>query len=157
MTRSVALIFDHPDAAPFTAHSIDTLSGFGVPHLLVGASKDWRESLAECERQGAVVHIVYNVGKQSLAAELSALTDRPVLAVPIEGGDTSALQALQQTTTPGQAPVGSLAIGKAGAINAALFAVAILANADPQLAGKLQDFRSHQTQSVLNDSLATGN
>lgn len=145
MNRSVALIFDHPDAKPFAAHTIEMLERFGVPHELVSPA-----ALAGCTSS---VWIVYVVGKQSLASEVSALTDRPVLAVPLEGAGVSALEALQQATSPGEAPVGSLAIGKAGAINAALLAVAILANADAQLAQRLGDFRYQQTQSVLNDSL----
>lgn len=145
MNRSVALIFDHPDAKPFAAHTIEILERFGVPHELVAPA-----ALAACTSS---VWIVYVVGKGSLATTISKMTDKPVLAVPLEGAGVSALEALQQATAPGEAPVGCLAIGKAGAINAALLAVAILASADAQLAQRLGDFRYQQTQSVLNDSL----
>lgn len=153
MMRTVALIADCPYAEGAIAQTIEMLDRFGVRHSSVVESRDWRGTLAQLEAAGAAVYIVYNIGEPSLAGTISGMTEKPVLAVPLEGAGLSALEALQQATAPGEAPVGSLAIGKAGAINAALLAVAILAGADAQLAQRLGEFRSQQTQSVLNDSL----
>jgi len=75
-----------------------------------------------------------------------------VLAVPLEGEGLGALEALRATTRGGP-PVATLAIGKAGATNAGLLAVAILANGDEGLRGKLEAFRAEQTARVLADRL----
>jgi 5-(carboxyamino)imidazole ribonucleotide mutase len=75
-----------------------------------------------------------------------------VLAVPLETPDLPPLASLQATTRGGP-PVASLAIGKAGAINAALLAVAVLANGDTGLLRKLEQFRADQTARVLADTL----
>jgi 5-(carboxyamino)imidazole ribonucleotide mutase len=80
------------------------------------------------------------------------VTAKPVLAVPLEAAGLTALDSLQATTRGGP-PVASLAIGKAGATNAALLAVAILANADEVVREKLEAFRTEQTAKVLADTL----
>ena len=86
---------------------------------------------------------------------VAAHTTLPVLGVPIESavlrGVDSLLSIVQM---PGGVPVGTLAIGKAGAINAALLATAILANSRPDLRGKLRAFREAQTRKVLEDRLS---
>ena len=85
----------------------------------------------------------------------AAHTTLPVLGVPIESavlrGVDSLLSIVQM---PGGIPVATLAIGKAGAINAALLAVSILANKHPEYATRLEEFRRAQTQRVLEDSLS---
>jgi 5-(carboxyamino)imidazole ribonucleotide mutase len=73
------------------------------------------------------------------------------LAVPLEGPGVPPLEALKAATRGAGGPVASLAIGKAGAVNAALLAVAILANSDAGLRGKLEGFRREQTEKVLGD------
>jgi 5-(carboxyamino)imidazole ribonucleotide mutase len=85
---------------------------------------------------------------------VAAHTLLPVLGVPIESHALKGMDSLLSIAQmPGGIPVGTLAIGKAGAINAALLAVAILANSRPDLREKLRAFRSDQTARVLKDSL----
>ena len=83
---------------------------------------------------------------------VAALTPLPVLGVPVEShalkGQDSLLSIVQM---PGGVPVGTLAIGKAGAINAALLAASILALSDAALAARLDDFRARQTAAVAEE------
>ena len=89
-----------------------------------------------------------------LAGVVAAHTVLPVLGVPMEGGALKGLDALLATVQmPGGIPVGTLAIGKAGATNAALLAVAILANSRPELRQKLRAFREEQAAKVLAETL----
>lgn len=81
--------------------------------------------------------------------ETAAITDIPVLAVPIDSTSLKGLDALlAMVQMPGGIPVATFAIGKAGAVNAALFAVAMLANEDPEMAAKLAAFRKKQSDKV---------
>src|SRR4029078_2614908 len=93
-------------------------------------------------------------GAAHLPGMVAAQTPLPVLGVPVEShalkGVDSLLSIVQM---PAGGPVGTLAIGRAGAINAALLAVSILALSRPDLRKKLDDFRSEQTSSVLQDKL----
>jgi 5-(carboxyamino)imidazole ribonucleotide mutase len=85
---------------------------------------------------------------------VAANTLLPVLGVPIESHALKGMDSLLSIVQmPGGIPVGTLAIGKAGAINAALLAVAILAITDPDLKTKLQQFREEQAAQVRQDSL----
>jgi 5-(carboxyamino)imidazole ribonucleotide mutase len=84
----------------------------------------------------------------------AAQTIVPVLGVPVESQALKGLDSLLSIVQmPGGIPVGALAIGKPGAVNAALLAIAILANSRPDLREKLREFRKKQTEAVLNDSL----
>src|SRR5205807_2429648 len=93
-------------------------------------------------------------GAAHLPGMVAAYTVLPVLGVPIE---THALKGMDSLLSiaqmPGGVPVGTLAIGKAGAINAALLSVAILSNHRPELREKLRAFRREQTEKVLKDTL----
>ena len=93
-------------------------------------------------------------GAAHLPGMAAAQTILPVLGVPVQShalhGMDSLLSIVQM---PSGVPVGTLAIGKAGAANAALLAVAILANSRPELREKLRRFRAGQTQKVLEDTL----
>jgi 5-(carboxyamino)imidazole ribonucleotide mutase len=85
---------------------------------------------------------------------VAAHTLVPVLGVPVESHALKGLDSLLSIVQmPGGIPVGTLAIGKAGATNAALLAVAILGNSRPELREKLRSFREEQTQKVLQDAL----
>ena len=84
-----------------------------------------------------------------LAGVTAAITDLPVLGVPIDATSLKGMDALfAMVQMPGGIPVATFAIGKAGAINAALFVVAMLANDDPQMAAKLAEFRQQQSAKV---------
>ncbi len=106
------------------------------------------------EERGLEVLIAAAGMAAHLAGAVAAHTVLPVLGVPMEGGPLKGLDALLATVQmPGGVPVGTLAIGKAGATNAALLAVAILANKRPELREKLRAFREEQTARVLAEGL----
>ncbi len=93
-------------------------------------------------------------GAAHLAGVVAAHTLLPVLGVPMESPALKGLDSLLSTVQmPGGIPVGTLAIGKPGAINAALLAVAILANRRPELRGALRKFRSEQTRAIEQETL----
>jgi len=150
----IAILSRATTDAAFLAHVRQTLEEFGA--TFVERFIDQREGLAATvaalEAQGAQIFIVANSSNTPLSTAVAPLTTKPVLAIPLEGPGLSPLQALQTTTQAGP-PVASLAIGKAGAINAALLAVAILGNTDAALREKLHRFRQTQTEKVLADHL----
>lgn len=136
-------------------HASNTLDSLGVAHevRIVSAHRtpdvlyEYAESAVE---RGLEVVIAGAGGAAHLPGMTAAKTRLPVLAVPIEtkalNGMDSLLSIVQM---PAGVPVGSLAIGKAGAINAALLAAAILATNDDDVARTLDDYRKNQTESVL--------
>jgi 5-(carboxyamino)imidazole ribonucleotide mutase len=111
-----------------------------------------REIVSESESAGAAVFVASNISTDPLSTAVSEVTSKPVLAVPLEGTGLPALDALRASAREGTT-AGTLAIGKAGAINAALLAVAILANANADLRAKLERFRQEQTAKVLAETL----
>ena len=91
-------------------------------------------------------------GAAHLPGMAAAMTRLPVLGVPIESKALNGMDSLLSIVQmPAGVPVGTLAIGKAGAINAALLAAAILALSDPELAGRLESWRAAQTEAVGDD------
>jgi 5-(carboxyamino)imidazole ribonucleotide mutase len=140
-------------------HAVNTLKEFAVPHesLIVSAHRTparLAEFAATAEQRGIEVIIAGAGGAAHLPGMAAAQTMVPVLGVPVESralrGVDSLLSIVQM---PGGIPVGTLAIGKAGAINAALMAVAILGNSRPELREKLRQFRAKQTDTVLKQKL----
>jgi 5-(carboxyamino)imidazole ribonucleotide mutase len=147
----VALLAQSDEALEILRHAEETLDRFGVAWA-TSVARDVERVVPELEAGGVGVLIVANTAAQPLSAKVAALAGRPVLAVPIASSEVTPLESLQATAAGG-APVATLAIGRAGAINAALLAVAILANADPGLRERLEEFRREQTQRVLEDRL----
>ena len=93
-------------------------------------------------------------GAAHLPGMVAALTVLPVLGVPVESLGVKGMDSLlSMVLMPGGVPVGTLAIGKAGATNAALLAVSILSNSRPELRERLRQFREEQTAKVLQDTL----
>ncbi len=140
-------------------HAGETLTRFGVPHecRIVSAHRTpdlMAEFARGAEGRGLEVIIAGAGGAAHLPGMVAAQTLVPVLGVPVQSqalsGQDSLLSIVQM---PAGIPVGTLAIGKAGATNAALLAVAILANTRPELREKLRAFRSEQTEKVLGDTL----
>jgi 5-(carboxyamino)imidazole ribonucleotide mutase len=132
----------------------ETLTRFGVPHECVVLSAH-RTPAATAEYAGAAqgrgleVVIAAAGGAAHLAGVVAAYTLLPVLGVPIESPALKGLDSLlSMVQMPGGIPVGTLAIGKPGAVNAALLAVAILANSRPDLRDKLREFREEQARKV---------
>jgi 5-(carboxyamino)imidazole ribonucleotide mutase len=140
-------------------HTKEMLELFGVSHecRVLSAHRTPRlaaEFAANAERDGVEVIIAAAGGAAHLAGVMAAHTTLPVLGVPIKSDALNGMDSLLSTVQmPGGIPVATLAIGKPGAVNAALFAVAILANSRPELRKKLHDFRARQEEQVLKATL----
>jgi len=131
----------------------ETLESFGVPHecRALSAHRTPAETtayVAKAEERGVEVFIAAAGGAAHLAGVVAAHTVRPVLGVPMSSVLNGLDSLLSTVQMPGGIPVGTLAIGRAGAENAALLAVAILANSRPELADRLRQFRQEQTDKV---------
>jgi 5-(carboxyamino)imidazole ribonucleotide mutase len=130
-----------------------------VPHecRIVSAHRTpgWLAEYAQtAEERGLEVIIAGAGGAAHLPGMAAAQTLLPVLGVPVQSQALQGLDSLLSIVQmPGGVPVATLAIGKAGATNAALLAVAILANSRPELREKLREFRQEQTEGVLGDRL----
>ena len=135
-------------------HAGETLAQFGVAHESRVISAHRSPSLAAefgstAEQRGLEVIIAAAGGAAHLAGVLAAHTTLPVLGVPMKSDALNGLDSLLATVQmPGGIPVGTLAIGKPGATNAALLAVAILANSRPDLRQKLHEFRQSQEAKI---------
>jgi 5-(carboxyamino)imidazole ribonucleotide mutase len=140
-------------------HADEMLTHFGVPHecAIVSAHRTpqlMAEFAASAESRGIEAIIAGAGGAAHLPGMVAAQTLVPVLGVPVESHALKGMDSLLSIAQmPGGIPVGTLAIGKAGAINAALLAVAILGNSRPDLRAKLRAFREEQTDKVRRDSL----
>lgn len=120
-------------------------------HRTPDALNEWIESL---EKHGVKCFIAAAGGAAHLAGVVAAKTTLPVLGVPVPSKHLQGLDSLlSMVQMPKGIPVATFAIGEAGAANAALFAVAMLALGDSTLALKLKEFREKQTQSVLASKL----
>ncbi len=135
-------------------HAAKTLEALGVPHeaKVISAHRtperlyDYAKS---AKRRGLKVVIAGAGGAAHLPGMCASMTALPVLGVPVESKALSGMDSLLSIVQmPGGIPVGTLAIGKAGAINAGLLAAAILATSDEALAGRLADWRARQTDAV---------
>jgi 5-(carboxyamino)imidazole ribonucleotide mutase len=140
-------------------HADELLTQLKVSHecRIVSAHRTplWlAEYASQAEGRGLEVIIAGAGGAAHLPGMAAAQTVLPVLGVPVESqvlkGVDSLLSIVQM---PAGVPVGTLAIGKAGAINAALLAVAILANSRPQLREKLKQYRQSQSDRVMTEQL----
>lgn len=136
----------------------ETLAKFGVPYELIISSahrspERTKNYIKEAESKGAVVFIAAAGMAAHLAGALAATTTKPVIGVPMASGDLSGVDALYSTVMmPAGMPVGTVAIGKAGAVNSAFLAMQILAINDMKLAQKLLDDRTAKAQQVEVDS-----
>jgi 5-(carboxyamino)imidazole ribonucleotide mutase len=129
------------------AHECRVLSAHRTPAAVV-------EYVSAAEKRGTKVMIAAAGGAAHLAGVVAAHTILPVLGVPMESAALKGLDSLLSTAQmPGGIPVGTLAIGKAGATNAALLAIAILALHDAKLRQQLHDFRAEQTRKILAEKL----
>ncbi|MFV8836551.1 5-(carboxyamino)imidazole ribonucleotide mutase [Aquisalimonas sp.] len=140
-------------------HADETLTEFGVAHecRIVSAHRtpEWMaQYAAEAEGRGLEVIIAGAGGAAHLPGMVAAQTTVPVLGVPVESRTMKGIDSLYSIVQmPGGVPVATLAIGTAGAKNAALLAVSILANSRPELREKLHGFRRAQAQKVMEDTL----
>lgn len=140
-------------------HAAEMLESFSVPHesLVVSAHRTPKlmaEFADSAERRGIEVVIAGAGGAAHLPGMVAAQTVVPVLGVPVESKALKGLDSLLSIAQmPAGIPVGTLAIGEAGAKNAALLAVAILSNTRKDLRRKLKKFRTDQTKTVLRSKL----
>jgi 5-(carboxyamino)imidazole ribonucleotide mutase len=140
-------------------HASETLAKFGVAHecRVLSAHRtpaQTAEYVSSAEGRGIEVIIAAAGGAAHLAGVAAAHTVLPVLGVPIESPSLKGLDSLlSMVQMPGGIPVGTLAIGKPGAVNAALLAVAILALSRPDLRRRLHEFRQEQARQVLSATL----
>ena len=140
-------------------HADELLTSFDVPHecRIVSAHRtpvEMAEYASNAEARGIRVIIAGAGGAAHLPGMVAAHTVLPVLGVPVESQALKGMDSLLSIVQmPAGVPVGTLAIGKAGATNAALLAVAMLATTDPRLRDRLHAFRKEQTSKVKQDSL----
>jgi 5-(carboxyamino)imidazole ribonucleotide mutase len=145
---------------PSMGQASEMLKGFGVEHeVRVISAHRAPDALFEyvsgAEKRGLKVLIAGAGGAAHLPGVIAAKTHLPVLGVPMESKALKGLDSLLSIVQmPKGIPVGTLAIGDAGAANAAILAVEILALSDPELRGKLLAFRAEQTAKVLKDQIS---
>jgi 5-(carboxyamino)imidazole ribonucleotide mutase len=159
MQPLVAVIMGSKSDWETMRHADETLSKFDVPHECRVISAHRTPQLASeyataAESRGFEVIIAGAGGAAHLAGVLAAHTVLPVLGVPMESPALKGMDSLLSTVQmPGGIPVGTLAIGSAGARNAALLSIAILANSRPELREKLKRFRAEQAEKVARETL----
>jgi 5-(carboxyamino)imidazole ribonucleotide mutase len=136
-------------------HAARVLDELGVPHEVRVVSAHRTPDLLFRYAEEAVAHGIEVIvagagGAAHLPGMLAAKTRLPVLGVPVQSKALNGMDSLLSIAQmPAGIPVGTLAIGRAGAVNAALLAAAVLALHDPAIAQALESFRAQQTQSVL--------
>ena len=149
---------DHPvmgEAASLLAH-------FGLPFELIVASahrspERLRSYIREAEARGVRVFIAGAAGAAHLAGVVASETERPVIGVPLASPPLNGLDSLLSTVQmPRGVPVATMAVGKAGAQNAALLAVQILALQDEGLAEKFRQYRAKLAEEVAQKSKGIG-
>ncbi len=155
----VGVIMGSDSDWPVMQHAAALLRDFGVPHehRVVSAHRtpDLLFDYAASARDRGLKCIIAGAGGAAhLPGMIAAKTTLPVLGVPIPSRHLQGLDSLLSIVQmPGGVPVATFAIGEAGARNAGLYAVALLANEDTKLADRLADFREKQAQHVLDQTL----
>ena len=140
-------------------HAVEVLEKFSIPHErhIVSAHRTpvWMAEFAsKAEDHGLEVIIAGAGGAAHLPGMVAAHTTLPDLGVPVQSASLNGLDSLLSIVQmPGGVPVATLAIGKAGATNAGLLAVSILANSRPELRAMLRRFRDEQAQKVRQERL----
>jgi 5-(carboxyamino)imidazole ribonucleotide mutase len=150
----VALVMGSDSDAPTVKEACEILKSFGVLYQVrVLSAHRTPEALVayvrQAENEGVRIFIAAAGGAAHLAGVVAAHTTRPVIGIPIHSPALQGLDSLLSTVQmPGGTPVATMAIGSAGARNAALFAIEILALADDALAQKLKAQRARQVEQV---------
>lgn len=154
MPPLVAIIMGSKSDWPVMLHASQTLDQLGVPHetrvLSAHRTPDALEDyIRDAEGRGVETFIAAAGGAAHLAGVVASRTLRPVLGVPMESALNGLDSLLSTVQMPAGIPVGTFAVGKAGAINAALLATAILAAKNPELTNALKAFRTEQARKIL--------
>jgi len=153
MNIKIGIIMGSDSDHPALEKGIELLRRFAVPFdIEVSSAHRTPERtlrvVRDFEKRGAEVFIAAAGGAAHLPGVVASHTRRPVLGVPIESTLSGADSLVSIVQMPGGIPVATFGIGKAGATNAVLFAVAILALKDPDLEKKLREFREEQAAQV---------
>jgi 5-(carboxyamino)imidazole ribonucleotide mutase len=152
--KSVAIIMGSQSDWQTMKHAAETLDALGISHekLIVSAHRTPERLYAfakGAKAAGYKVIIAGAGGAAHLPGMTASLTSLPVFGVPVESKALSGLDSLYSIVQmPPGVPVGTLAIGQAGAVNAALLAASVLALGDPELSERLDAWRKRQTESV---------
>ncbi|WP_062768237.1 5-(carboxyamino)imidazole ribonucleotide mutase [Sphingopyxis terrae] len=151
---SIGVIMGSQSDWPTMAHAVQVLEEFGIAHEvhIVSAHRTPDRLVAYAKGaadRGLQAIIAGAGGAAHLPGMVAAMTRVPVLGVPVQSAALSGVDSLYSIVQmPGGVPVATFAIGKAGATNAGLFAAALLANTDADLAARLDAWRAKQTDSV---------
>jgi len=156
-TPAVAIIMGSQSDWDTMRHAAETLGTLGIAHAnrIISAHRTPQrlyDFASQAREQGYKVIIAAAGGAAGLPGVAAALTPLPVFGVPIESKALKGMDSLlSMVQMPGGVPVGTLAIGRAGAINAALLAAAVLALSDDAIAKALDQFRADQTAAVASE------
>ena len=154
-TPKIGILMGSKSDADLMGEAARILEEFGVPHEMKVLSahrtpQETSEYAQSAERRGIQALIAGAGYAAHLAGALAAHCTLPIIGVPLNASSLQGLDSLLSTVQmPKGIPVACMGIGKAGAINAALFAVQILARSDPALAQKLKEYREKMRQEIL--------
>ncbi len=157
MSKRVAVIMGSKSDWETMQHSVNTLEKLGIAYEVKVVSAHRTPDLlfefaSTAEDRGLEVIIAGAGGAAHLPGMCAAKTSLPVLGVPVESKTLKGMDSLlSMVQMPAGIPVATLAIGKAGAINAALLAASILANKYPEVKDALKTYRDEQTKTVLDN------
>ncbi len=155
MTPLVCILMGSKSDWSTMSHAAETLGELGIPHEVRALSAHRThdalcEYVASAEERGCEVFIAAAGGAAHLAGVVAGRTVLPVLGVPMESKSLGGMDSLLSTVQmPAGIPVGTLAIGKPGAINAALLSAAILGGKHPQFSEAVKQFRKRQADAIL--------
>ena len=155
----VAIIMGSESDAEEMRYASETLNKLKIPNemMVISAHRTpdrLRDYCLNAEKRGIKTIIAGAGGAAALPGCIAAYTQIPVLGVPIESKSLKGMDSLlSMVQMPAGIPVGTLAIGKPGSINAALLAAAIIANEDKEISKKLKDYRNKQSSKVRLDPL----
>ena len=159
MSIQVAIVMGSASDWDVMSNASKLLDKFGIEHesRVLSAHrtpKQLEEFIVEAEKNGTQVFIAGAGLAAALPGVVAAQTTIPVIGVPLIAGSLDGIDALMAIVQmPPGIPVGTVAIGKPGAINAALYAISIMALADKSLAEQLKNYRAEQAKKVLSATL----
>ena len=159
MSIQVAIVMGSASDWDVMSHASKLLDKFGIEHKSKVLSahrtpKQLEEFIVEAEKNGTQVFIAGAGLAAALPGVVAAQTTIPVIGVPLIAGSLDGMDALLAIVQmPPGIPVGTVAIGKPGAINAALYAISIMALTDDSLAKLLKNYRAEQAEKVLSAKL----
>lgn len=159
----IAIIVGSSSDLPTINETIKVLKGFGLTYTLnIASAHRTTEHLKQCirkaENAGAKVFIAGAGMAAALPGVIAAETVLPVIGIPMEGKNLSSMDSLFSIVQmPKGVPVACLAVGKAGAINAAVLAAQIIALSDDKLKAKLAEYKNSQMHSVIKEDLELQN